>query len=171
MILINNVIFQYKAERFCFLFSYLFMCDTDSSCQKSSKTNIHEKLLIYLRNIKRTPCLHSLMQTREGVWENLKDFRVLANSLEKLLSSHQTCSHFQCSLTCGQGVKQRVVSCIDVNNLKVDEKHCASAPKPTQREACSAGSCEIHWFTSARWSKVVPFPHTNPHCSFNVHCF
>ena len=26
----------------------------------------------YLRNIKRAPCLHSLMQTREGVWENEK---------------------------------------------------------------------------------------------------
>ena len=26
----------------------------------------------HLRNIKRAPCLHSLMQTREGVWKNEK---------------------------------------------------------------------------------------------------
>ena len=28
----------------------------------------------YKRNIKRLPCLHSLMQTLEGVWENSKGF-------------------------------------------------------------------------------------------------
>ena len=32
----------------------------------------HDVLRAQLRNIKRAPCLYSLMQTREGVWENSK---------------------------------------------------------------------------------------------------
>ena len=32
----------------------------------------HSLTITHLRNIKRAPCLHSLMQTREGVWENEK---------------------------------------------------------------------------------------------------
>ena len=40
--------------------------------------------IFHKRSIKRLPCLHSLMQTREGVWENSKVFVYKLSTFSKL---------------------------------------------------------------------------------------
>lgn len=60
----------------------------------------------------------------------------------------------QCSVTCEKGVKQRVVSCVDIKNTTVNERFCKHNPKPPTTESCFAGSCKTDWVVSHKWSQV-----------------
>ena len=60
----------------------------------------------------------------------------------------------QCSVSCEQGIKQRNVQCVDINNVTVDESKCRHNPKPSTTKPCSAGSCNTNWYASQKWSHV-----------------
>ena len=60
----------------------------------------------------------------------------------------------QCSVTCEKGVKQRVVTCVDIKNTSVKESFCNHNPKPPTTESCFAGSCKTDWVVSHKWSQV-----------------
>lgn len=59
----------------------------------------------------------------------------------------------KCSVTCEKGVKQRVVTCVDIKNTSVNESFCKHNPKPPTTESCFAGSCKTDWVVSHKWSQ------------------
>jgi len=57
---------------------------------------------------------------------------------------------FQCSTTCGNGIRSRTVKCISADGSPVTE--CSSEEKPFEISPCNMGPCEgKDWFTS-EWS-------------------
>ena len=54
---------------------------------------------------------------------------------------------FQCSVTCGSGVKKRLVECSD------KDFSCDAKAKPLTAASCNLGSCP-HWETSS-WGEVL----------------
>ena len=71
---------------------------------KKSMREMCIKLVYDLRNIRYVPCLHTLMQTQEGVWENSKVCFVKPSRrrgfTQRLLSSPKLPILFASSLRC-----------------------------------------------------------------------
>ncbi|ESN96178.1 hypothetical protein HELRODRAFT_163212 [Helobdella robusta] len=47
----------------------------------------------------------------------------------------------QCSLTCGSGIQQRHVFCVDPLNQSYDDEYCSSSPKPLDIQSCNEIPC------------------------------
>lgn len=63
----------------------------------------------------------------------------------------------QCSTTCGQGIRQRMVECQDEEGRPSNQ--CDHSERPTSEEACDKGPCAYWRFDP--WQKV---------CFFNSTC-
>uniref|UniRef100_A0A3Q3JML9 Peptidase M12B domain-containing protein n=1 Tax=Monopterus albus TaxID=43700 RepID=A0A3Q3JML9_MONAL len=53
------------------------------------------------------------------------------------------------TLTCGQGTKQREISCVYQNQTKIGEEHCSHLPRPHTQRVCRARGCPS--WKSNRW--------------------
>lgn len=58
---------------------------------------------------------------------------------------------FQCSHTCGTGIRHRKINCYQ-GKTKVPEKECDRSSRPSNMEVCNQGPCPI-WHTSG-WERV-----------------
>ena len=56
----------------------------------------------------------------------------------------------QCSVTCGQGVKQRLVKCVNLKGVQLEASHC-SKRKPPETVHCSV-PC-VKW-VPGNWGEV-----------------
>lgn len=79
---------------------------------------------------------------------------------------HINCSHLQwqvkpwsrCNMPCGEGIQERIVTCINTNNNLTMPKHfCSGGDKqyggqPLSRRSCLERPCEYVWIASA-WSR------------------
>lgn len=74
-------------------------------------------------------------------FKHLRGFRKITD-LELVLIT--PCSHFQCSKSCGNGIRTRTVVC---NGVKCDAKS-----KPTSRVVCNLGPC-LEWKVG-EWQQV-----------------
>ena len=61
------------------------------------------------------------------------------------------CLIFQCSHTCGTGIRHRKIDCYQ-GKTKVSEKECDRNSRPSNMEVCNQGACPI-WHTSG-WERV-----------------
>uniref|UniRef100_A0A672ZSK0 ADAM metallopeptidase with thrombospondin type 1 motif 20 n=1 Tax=Sphaeramia orbicularis TaxID=375764 RepID=A0A672ZSK0_9TELE len=46
-----------------------------------------------------------------------------------------------CSVSCGQGMKQREIACVYQNQTKIEEEHCMHLPRPRTQKSCRARRC------------------------------
>ncbi|XP_042608722.1 A disintegrin and metalloproteinase with thrombospondin motifs 20-like [Cyprinus carpio] len=51
------------------------------------------------------------------------------------------CLCLQCSVSCGKGVKERQIVCVDQNQTQIQEHSCAHLIPPRTQKACRAGPC------------------------------
>ncbi|XP_077425592.1 A disintegrin and metalloproteinase with thrombospondin motifs 20 [Vanacampus margaritifer] len=56
-----------------------------------------------------------------------------------------------CSVSCGRGIKQREITCVDLNQTKIEEEHCGPLARPRTEKSCRARGCPA-WKVN-RWSK------------------
>ena len=78
---------------------------------------------------------------RCNFFKHLRGFRKITD-LELVLIT--PCSHFQCSKSCGNGIRTRTVVCSGVK--------CDAKSKPTSRVVCNLGSC-LEWKVG-EWQQV-----------------
>lgn len=69
--------------------------------------------------------------------------------------------YFQCTATCGQGVKVRDVTCVNKLNRNsftvAEESNCLKEEKPATEELCETlPDCPPEWYTS-QWTEVRIF--------------
>ena len=58
----------------------------------------------------------------------------------------------QCSATCGNGIRNRAVRCINSGGTTIENFNCESESKPIEISPCNMGPCEgLDWFMS-EWS-------------------
>ena len=62
---------------------------------------------------------------------------------------------FQCSKSCGKGVKLRGVYCVNlgVDGATVNDRRCKSRKKPQEKKYCNKFTCPFKWI-SGEWSEV-----------------
>ena len=60
-------------------------------------------------------------------------------------------SLLQCSKSCGNGIRKRVVACV-ANNIIVSDSKCDLALKPYHMESCSVFPCPFWRY--GQWSEV-----------------
>ncbi|XP_062522406.1 A disintegrin and metalloproteinase with thrombospondin motifs 9-like isoform X2 [Corticium candelabrum] len=61
----------------------------------------------------------------------------------------------KCSASCGNGVQQRKVRCVNIKLWKLmADSDCAAIPKPVSRQVCNLGSCANHeyYWNEGQWS-------------------
>ena len=68
---------------------------------------------------------------------------------------------FQCSTTCGEGRRERYVSCRDHEGNIADDAFCVHLPRPEAAQACMEKPCG-QWRTGA-WTPVWYYYITYPH--------
>ncbi len=64
---------------------------------------------------------------------------------------------FQCSVTCGSGVETRTVTCVDQNDITVQDTLCDNEglAKPVTTRACTLAACgTIYTFVTGTYSEV-----------------
>uniref|UniRef100_A0A671MNY0 A disintegrin and metalloproteinase with thrombospondin motifs 20-like n=1 Tax=Sinocyclocheilus anshuiensis TaxID=1608454 RepID=A0A671MNY0_9TELE len=49
--------------------------------------------------------------------------------------------HRRCSVSCGKGIKERQIVCVDQNQTQIQEHSCAHLIPPRTQKACRAGPC------------------------------
>ncbi|XP_051546241.1 A disintegrin and metalloproteinase with thrombospondin motifs 20-like [Myxocyprinus asiaticus] len=54
-----------------------------------------------------------------------------------------------CSVSCGKGLKERQIMCVDQNQTQIEEERCAHLNRPRTHKVCRMGSCPS-WRTN-RW--------------------
>ena len=66
---------------------------------------------------------------------------------------------FQCSASCGKGVKKRAVRCIASHGMALSDGECNAANRPHEDATCYLPACEtttIHTTAATSVSAVVP---------------
>lgn len=99
------------------------------------------------RNIKGSYCkiiLKTAVATRKSHF-----FTLIKRS--RFMSSDSVCCFFQCSVSCGKGLKQRPVVCVDEAGKHVTDYQC-KVQKPKMTTWCRRGRCPFWW--SSPWSQV-----------------
>lgn len=64
----------------------------------------------------------------------------------------------QCLVTCGKGMKHRLVTCMGGGEEKLSEQYCDSSTKPPAVESCQLPEC-ASWQVGI-WG-VVSYPHAD----------
>ena len=61
----------------------------------------------------------------------------------------------ECSTSCGDGYKRRLIACRYSNGTVLDDSKCRSREKPDFNLKCSEKKCSIGSWTVGNWSKVI----------------
>lgn len=71
-----------------------------------------------------------------------------------LIGCKLSCSHFQCTQTCGGGIKSRFVICQFPNGQMAQEQNC-ELPKPPSMMQCHVHACpgDVSWYRGP-WKSV-----------------
>ncbi|XP_057185517.1 A disintegrin and metalloproteinase with thrombospondin motifs 20 isoform X2 [Triplophysa rosa] len=54
-----------------------------------------------------------------------------------------------CSVSCGKGVKEREMMCVDQNQTQIDDESCVHLKRPRTQKTCRAGPCPT--WTTSQW--------------------
>ncbi|XP_067292715.1 A disintegrin and metalloproteinase with thrombospondin motifs 20-like [Pseudorasbora parva] len=57
------------------------------------------------------------------------------------LADGTECGYGMCSVSCGKGLKERQIVCVDQNQTQIEDEACAHQTPPRTRKACRAGPC------------------------------
>ncbi|XP_071488649.1 uncharacterized protein [Diadema antillarum] len=77
---------------------------------------------------------------------------VVQTCRQRACASWSTGDWGACSSECGEGERQREVTCVDETRSELEESECSHMPKPDDTQDCDAGPCRAAWFTD-RWSE------------------
>lgn len=58
----------------------------------------------------------------------------------------------QCSVSCGTGIKERQIVCVDQNQTQIQDESCAHLIPPRTQKACRAGPCPA--WRANQWTAV-----------------
>uniref|UniRef100_A0A915DWN5 Peptidase M12B domain-containing protein n=1 Tax=Ditylenchus dipsaci TaxID=166011 RepID=A0A915DWN5_9BILA len=105
---------------------------------------------ISLRNCTRAACpltstASTALKTPKLEASNQVDTNSVVDSYNWLPGAWSSCSQ-----TCGRGVRQRSVKCVDLSNQEVSESKCNASQRPVQEHKCRQANCP-RWHKS-KWS-------------------